>query len=209
MITSAEHKARLMELGKNLGVEHLANYVVNYKGFDLWAGACNKDKHHCRKGGLIEHTREVVDLCIQTNRYFIGTPKYMDEQKLYLAALFHDVGKLWDYRPVEGTDYAEWEAAPHKRNIHHISRSALVWWEACDDYRVSQQKFVNEEYMDEVLHAILSHHGLREWGSPVSPNTGIAWLLHLCDGISARMDDFNRQKGVPPFLKTSSPYTQA
>ena len=32
-------------------------------------------------------------------------------------------------------------------------------------------------------------HGQREWGSPVMPKSRVAWLLHLSDGISARMAD--------------------
>ena len=52
-------------------------------------------------------------------------------------------------------------------------------------------KFNFTDEHDEVLHAILSHHGRREYGSPVSPSTRIAWLLHLCDSISARMFDCN------------------
>jgi 23S rRNA maturation-related 3'-5' exoribonuclease YhaM len=45
---------------------------------------------------------------------------------------------------------------------------------------------------DEVLHAILAHHGFQEFGSPVQPNSKVAWLLHLCDSISARMDDVDK-----------------
>ena len=43
---------------------------------------------------------------------------------------------------------------------------------------------------DEVLHCILSHHGQRAWGSPVAPKSIEAWILHLCDGLSARADDY-------------------
>jgi 3'-5' exoribonuclease len=42
---------------------------------------------------------------------------------------------------------------------------------------------------EEVLHAILSHHGMRQWGSPVAPKSRLAWLLHLADSMSARMAD--------------------
>jgi len=47
----------------------------------------------------------------------------------------------------------------------------------------------DNELHDKVLHAILAHHGCREAGSPVAPKTREAWLVHFCDGISARMDD--------------------
>ena len=44
-------------------------------------------------------------------------------------------------------------------------------------------------YHEDVLHAVLAHHGTREAGSPVAPKSRVAWLVHLCDGISARMYD--------------------
>ena len=42
---------------------------------------------------------------------------------------------------------------------------------------------------EDVLHVILSHHGNRLAGSPVAPKTREAWIIHLCDGISARLYD--------------------
>ncbi len=187
---SLEHEEHLERLAAMYKVEALANCVLGLDKFGIWPGACNPTKHHARKGGLIEHTREVVDLCLQTNDYFVA-PKRVDPAQLFLAALFHDVGKIWDYQPVPHTNYEKWEAAPHKRNIHHITRSALLWQDSCQDNGMT------EPYCDAVLHAILSHHGMREWGSPVAPNSGIAWILHLCDGISARMDDFDKQTKAP------------
>lgn len=74
-----------------------------------------------------------------------------------------------------------WCAVDHKNKIHHITRSAIVWNSASERLQSCER--------DEVTHAILAHHGRREWGSPVIPQTRMAWLLHLCDGISARIDD--------------------
>jgi 23S rRNA maturation-related 3'-5' exoribonuclease YhaM len=72
--------------------------------------------------------------------------------------------------------------------IHHISRSGLVWCQA------AQNAGWNQPDIDEVWHCILSHHGMKEWGSPVAPQTRMAWLLHLADGLSARLDDFDKRK---------------
>ena len=103
------------------------------------------------------------------------------------------MGKIWDYEKIKvttptGSGNEVWQHAPHKKLIHHISRSAIVWTKAVD-------KFPKYRYIeDAVLHAILAHHANPSWGSPVQPQTKTAWLLHLCDSISARMDDCETNK---------------
>lgn len=171
---------RLVEIAKELGVLPLANFVLEHPRFPIWSACSRPDKHHYGKGGLAEHTLEVVELCLQNNRYFKAKGKAVDDGKLFLAALFHDFGKIFDYQPNE--DFSEWRKTLHKENVHHISKSGIMWSKAC-----VACDYVDED--DEVLHAILSHHGLREWGSPVAPNTRMAWILHLSDSISARVDD--------------------
>jgi 23S rRNA maturation-related 3'-5' exoribonuclease YhaM len=52
---------------------------------------------------------------------------------------------------------------------------------------------MEQSEIDEVTHAILSHHGQREWGSPVRPATKLAWILHTCDMMSARVNDCDKQ----------------
>lgn len=172
-------KIRAKELGPD--VLKVANIVLNDERFPVWSGSGKPHNHHYFDGGLVKHTFEVVSLCF-VNRNALNLIN-MDEKELFFSALFHDAGKMFDYQKVDDV----WGSAPHKRNIHHISRSALIW-----SHAVKLDDTLNANYHDSVLHAILSHHGLREWGSPVAPKSRVAWLLHLCDGISARMDDYHK-----------------
>lgn len=173
---------------KSLDVAAVCSLVLDNPKFILWSGSSKPFQHHYGKSGLVIHTAEVVQLCLLNNDMLSSSieNRIIDEKKLFLAALFHDVGKCWDYEPTNA-DYSEWKGTSHKRHVHHISRSALVWQQAA----LGDDGFI-ESYRDEILHAILAHHGLREWGSPVSPNTRLAWMLHLCDGISARMNDADK-----------------
>lgn len=173
----------LCKLADDFEVRNIANIVLENPDFAIWSGAGSPDKHHYGKGGLLKHTTEVIDLCLRNNSYF-GNDKKVDDRKLFLAGLFHDVGKIHDYAPSD-KDYKEWHSVDHKYKIYHISRSVLVWHDAIKDT-------VFSDIEDEVTHAILAHHGRREWGSPVECKTRLAWLLHLCDSISARMDDCDR-----------------
>lgn len=171
-----------------------ARAVLDNPKFETWSAASHSHQHHYGKHGLIVHTAEVCMLCLSNNKLLnVG----IDERELFLAALFHDIGKVWDYEPqtplrvVSQTEdgavalptpnYDEWQGTDHKRKIYHISRSSLVWNEASTGW--------NQDMRDRITHAILAHHGLREWGSPVLPATKMAWLLHLSDATSARMQD--------------------
>lgn len=185
---------KLLEIaaGFNHDVKMVARRIIAKPEFEVWSGASKPFQHHYGKGGLAQHTLEVVNLCLETKRQMCGVlqndtfvyPTYLvDEAELFFAALFHDAGKLHDYKPLD-EKYEEWIGTDHKRMVHHVSRSGIMWSEA-----VSPFGYLAEKYHDKVLHAILAHHGRRESGSPVAPKTRVAWLLHHCDSISARMAD--------------------
>lgn len=177
---------KLEELARLHATEVVASVVLSDQRFAFWSGSSKPELHHYGDGGLAQHTYEVVEIGLAQLPYFNRLNGLRVDPKLYfLAALFHDAGKMWDYRKIPDCDVACWTSAEHKYMIHHIARSAVVWTQAtatCDHHLTSGQQ-------DEVLHAILAHHGRREWGSPVSPQTGLAWLLHTADMMSARMND--------------------
>lgn len=170
----------ILEMGANLGLPpQTYNFVYNEQ-FQKWPASINF--HHKYDGGLLHHTAEVTDLCLYNNEYF-GNP--VDKRLLFLAAIYHDIGKLEDYEPID--DSSVFRDAPHKKLIHHIARSAIV----ASNYL---RNYLTKDEMDQILHAILAHHQLKEWGSPVQPQTKMAWLLHLSDNMSARMADLGTHK---------------
>ena len=170
----------------------MSEYILtNIPQFGYWSGSCKNIHHHYGDYGLAQHTMEVIDLMFSSHKTLkLGYNRF---DLMFLAGLFHDIGKVWDYKRFPEWGFGNpnyvleptWSGTEHKRNIHHISRSGLVWSKAVD----STGLFGDEH--DEVLHAILAHHGRREWGSPVAPKSRLAWLLHLSDQTSARMDDCN------------------
>jgi len=172
----------------------VANVVLKDEKFSLWSGSSQPIQHHYGEGGLVRHTLEVVELCFQVKNYYEGVYE-IDATELFLSALFHDAGKMYDYKPhvrddvASRYDYNHWRSSEHKRMIHHISRSGIIWSKACDKQK--SQEFLNK-YHDKVLHAILAHHMQRQAGSPVAPKSRVAWILTLCDNLSARVDDADR-----------------
>lgn len=168
--------------------------ILNDDRFQLWSASSRKGVHHYGKGGLITHTNEVIDLMFAAKKTLaLKTPDYM----IFLSALWHDYGKLWDYERDASIDknirvgdwyepeYAEWRNAEHKYEIHHISRSAIEFT------TVARRCMFDEFLIDEIIHAILSHHGQKAWGSPVEPRSELAWLLHTADHQSARLNDWS------------------
>jgi 3'-5' exoribonuclease len=172
----------IRKIAKDLGDDALeiSSEILNDPNFGLWTGSL-EHKHHYGKGGLAKHTLEVIKLAFNAKETLF---LQIDPKELFFACLFHDIGKLWDYQPLDFRYYKDWTGTEHKRVIHHITRSALIWNDTINFYPEYKRK-----YHEPVLHAILAHHGCREYGSPVSPKSRVAWLLHLCDSISARMDD--------------------
>lgn len=154
----------------------MANHILSDLRFPLWSGSSKPIQHHYGDGGLIQHTSEVVLLSLDMYDKF--KDKYaMDKRIIFLSALFHDCGKMRDYKKISDL----WVPTNYRRLIHHLSRSAIEWSEA--------SVYLPIDIREGVLHVILSHHGNRNAGSPVAPKTREAWIVHLCDGISARLND--------------------
>lgn len=157
-------------------------FIRAYPQFLNWSGSHGPLFHHYGEGGLIQHTSEVVELGMMTAKT-LKSCEGIDLVEFFLAALFHDTGKMYDYVPIYGEE-TRWVPVEHRRIIHHLPRSIIIWHD-----EISKFPTMKMRYDDVVIHDILAHHGRREAGSPVFPKRKEAWLLHLCDGLSARMND--------------------
>ena len=93
--------------------KEIANPIFTDERFFIWSASSTPDKHHYGDNGLVIHTAEVVNLCLSNN---ILLNSKIDEYKLACAALYHDVGKIWDYSKIDGV----WTSTDHKYKIHHI-----------------------------------------------------------------------------------------
>lgn len=176
-LSTIQNRAFLLSIGAELV---LKNLLSAYPQFEWWSGSHGKALHHYGRGGLAQHTAEVIELGFNC-REVLNMEKEIDPHTFFFAALFHDTGKMFDFERVSDD---VWIPTSHRRLIHHLPRSALIWHDI-----IEKRQGMAPVYHDKVLHAILSHHGSREAGSPVAPKTREAWLLHLCDGVSARMND--------------------
>jgi 3'-5' exoribonuclease len=173
-------------------VADIANSLIDSEDFRVWSASSRPNTHHYGKHGLIVHTYEVITIALSNAtcvehfntdmRYTEVRPNIDLRKAVFLAALFHDCGKIHDYAYDEKTD--SWSGTMHKKLIHHITTSTQVFLRAATNR-------LPAALIDEVVHAILAHHGQRQYGSPVEPHTSVAWLLHTADLLSARSDEAN------------------
>lgn len=182
----------LLETISNMPLFYACRTLLDHPEFFTWPAAISH--HHNREGGLLEHTLEVADIALHIASKFPG----VNLDVLIAAALWHDYGKLFEYvvvfnasislnelpeyslvktRDEAGTEY--WER--DKKAVHHCISSAQEFIVA------ARQQGVDKATEDAVVHCILSHHGpVKEWGSPVAPESLEAWVLHWADMASAK-----------------------
>ena len=97
--------------------------VLDDDRFMTCSGSGSPEHHHYGMGGLLEHTHEVWLLILATVK---ALDLDVNLKELFLSAIFHDAGKMWDYECVNGV----WQKSKHQYTIHHIPRSAIVWTNA-------------------------------------------------------------------------------
>lgn len=134
-----------------------------------------KNIHHAYRGGLLEHLVNMAEVSIKVCAQYHD----VDRDLVLLGVLFHDLGKLRELGAMPANDYTlEGQLIGHiviGQNMLHECLAAL-------DGVVP--KFL-QLHLD---HLIVSHHGQREWGSPVEPATPEAFVLHAIDTLDSKLN---------------------
>lgn len=150
--------------------------------------AAARGHHHARPGGLIEH----VALMMQNAATFTSTYPELNRDLLITGALVHDCGKMWENQYEEGS--FEMPFTQTAEMLGHIAIGLLVTRKTWDKVIGAEPDQKRRAYLGQARlhldHLILSHHGTNEWGSPVTPRTPEAMILHFIDNIDARMEMF-------------------
>jgi 3'-5' exoribonuclease len=131
--------------------------------------------HHAYVGGLVEHTLGVVKivdtLCMANTT--------LDRDLAVAGAILHDLGKVGAYRVAPGfpmTDRGKLE--------DHI----VIGYDFVRQFLPAKwTKGKLKSLRQHLLHIILSHHGRKEWGSPVQPQTPEAILVFQADYTDSRV----------------------
>jgi 3'-5' exoribonuclease len=149
--------------------------IAFFERFAACPGA--RAHHHAYLGGLMEHTLAVATLCRALGPMYEG----VDSDLLVTAALLHDIGKVDELTYDTAVGYTD-----EGRLLGHVVLSERRLRNAS----ASLSPAPSFELVTRLSHAVLSHHGELEWGSPKRPSTIEALLLHHADNLDAKADGF-------------------
>lgn len=131
-----------------------------------------KGVHHAYVGGLLEHTLSVAQLALRIADHY---PE-LDRQTLLAGAVFHDIGKIWEFTGGLVNDYTD-----EGRLLGHMELAL----ERLAPFLAKSG--LDPELIRHFKHLILSHHGTPEFGAARLPQTPEALALHYADNLDAKM----------------------
>jgi 3'-5' exoribonuclease len=129
--------------------------------------------HHAWIGGLLEHVVTLVRVCRAAAPFY---PE-VDAELLVTGAILHDIGKVRELGWASTFSYTV-----EGQMIGHISIGQGMLHE-----KAASLPDFPPRLLTLVEHMILSHHGRREFGSPILPMTPEAILLSALDDLEAKM----------------------
>lgn len=136
--------------------------------------------HHNYYGGLVIHTSEVLNYSHAIANLSKKRYDFLSRDVLYASSILHDIGKVFTYYI---NDFGIAQTLKTEYTIGHLYYGmSLV-------ERVHKETRHNEDFVNEVLHCIASHHGSPEFGS-------IKEVQSIEAGILSRMDYISSRNGI-------------
>ena len=132
--------------------------------------------HHSYKHGNLEHSVSMISIFRKLEENYENAYN-LDIDLVYTGIILHDIGKIKVYSIKNGIP---------KRNhgyglIGHFGLGEEIVLKV-----IRQIEDFPEDLEWKLRHLILSHHGRKEYGSPVEPQTPEAEILHLIDSLDAK-----------------------
>jgi 3'-5' exoribonuclease len=130
--------------------------------------------HHAYRHGLLEHSIVVAETAAGVATRFAT----VDRDLVLAGALLHDIGKTQAYSS-DGL-------APLMTDVGRLHGEIVIGHDLVRDLIAGVPGFPAELEL-RLRHIIVAHHGMREKGSPVVPQTREAVIVHYCDDMTARI----------------------
>lgn len=127
--------------------------------------------HHAYSGGLLEHSVQTADLALALEEIYEEDVN-ISEDLIISGALLHDVGKMNCYN-FDGKNIG-------KTRMFSIQNHII------NGVKIVSTNIASEK-IDDILHIIASHHNIKEWGSPIQPQSNEAWIIHNIENLSSKV----------------------
>jgi 3'-5' exoribonuclease len=140
--------------------------------------------HQAYLHGLLEHSLSVGQAVSVVSNAFSG----IDRDVAVTGALIHDIGKIEAY----ASDPFAIDLTDDGKLLGEIPLGYYI-------VRTQIERIPGfpPDLARAVLHIVLSHHGLLENGSPVTPRTREATVVHAMDNLGGKLGSFDRlEKGL-------------
>jgi 3'-5' exoribonuclease len=145
--------------------------------------------HHAYTAGLLEHVwsmaRIAAFLADHYERYYRDLNPPLNKGVILAAVVLHDIGKLreLEYHPVTAKYTKEGCLIGHVLMGRDLARETARTIPGFP-----------EETLLLLEHAILAHHGKRDFGAPILPQTLEALLVSFVDDLDAKMNIAARER---------------
>lgn len=157
----------------NPDCKNILEYLLNkyYAKFITYPAATRN--HHEFASGLLYHTISMADMSMLIASYYDN----VDTDILLAGCILHDLGKVIELSGPIATKYTL-----EGKMLGHIS--IMV-----SEIRKAQEALnITSEIPLLLSHMVLSHHGEKDYGSPVPPLTKEAVILHFVDDLDSKMN---------------------
>lgn len=166
-----------VESFKNELLKKVTLGLLDEYGEALKSISAAKHVHHYKRGGLLRHVQEMLNLALYMQKMY----PVANRELLISGIIFHDIMKAKEYTYNHGI---AGDFTADGVLFGHIFLGAEL-----PKRYVSQEEAESEE-IKMLQHIILSHHGIKEWGSPVEPAIIEAVIIHHVDNLDAKTYGF-------------------
>lgn len=155
-----------------------SHFVEKYRDMMLVFPAALK-LHHAQRGGLLFHTTTMLDVAKGITDVYKRLYPQLRTELVYAGIILHDIAKMEELVTCElglATGYST-----KGQLLGHITMGASMIERAAAELGIS------EKTTNLLMHILLSHHGVPEFGSPRYPMFPEAEIVSEVDHLDAKM----------------------
>lgn len=166
---------KIVERFNNGIIKDVTLKALNTYKTELLIVSAAKRIHHDKPKGLIRHITEMIKLGLTIQKMYPEA----NSELIVSGIIFHDLMKIKEYNFTSFGAAKEFTADGVL--FGHVHMGAKLPGE------LASVEDKNSEEIRMLEHIILSHHGLLEYGSPVTPATIEAIIVNMADNMDAEV----------------------